>query len=854
MAPRRVARTHLRAALAFALALAAAAPAPPAPRACDASVAISPDDESIRLPLTTTPAKNASSPPSPPPPDASCVANASATYVVVALPTRGALLDARTLAPVRDAPYVVAPGVAELAFRPAPGDVEDRLREENDADDDADPSATPSPVFYDSLAFVAVAVPHPRDPSDARANAAFAAAAEAEATRLAAAAFDAFDAAPTPAQNAVAILEVTVLPSSVASPPSSRPPTLRAFDALAETWEDTPTRVLVRGDARRDVLDAKLLEGASVAMLLDEAPRRGDVYSLIVGPVPETAASRDEPPQGVGGSFAAETRPELFGSSAPFGSSATRLRAGDLVPARRGAACDEDEPSADSSAEAGDREDDASSEGLLQQGVPAAGGSGSGSGSGSGFGFGSGGAGAERVRLCAEVGYAPAADAHDVDDFGRDVGEPDRFAFRFAFVAGDAHFESPEGRLGEEEDGEGEDGDGDGDGDGALVRPDDASGGSTGGVATVRVRATFDLPAIRFVDDEDANDDSNASPDPNASSDANASSHSGPLSSSSYSDSVVSAPFLARVALPRLRLYTASASYPDATRAVRVRIESASGNLVSVSAAPAEALAGCAFPFEEGDGTGDPAVAFVAPVPVAAAILGAPGAVEYVNVKDLRGAGGGTGGGGASGSSPDPASPESSSDVVTVTVSEAPGRCRRVEPPDGPTACEPFPEGAGGGGEGILRRDGDGDDEGDDDGDGDGDGNGDASSSSSSSSAPAAASVARVDVRLLPRAAAGSSSGRSSRDDAWSAALGGGEAGSRVRAERRVLRSFPIAVAAACSAACAVAAAAARLGRCVGSGAAERMDALRKRARAARARRRERATSLAREQRRATRL
>ena len=49
MAPRRVARTHLRAALAFALALAAAAPAPP-PRACDASVAISPDDESIRLP------------------------------------------------------------------------------------------------------------------------------------------------------------------------------------------------------------------------------------------------------------------------------------------------------------------------------------------------------------------------------------------------------------------------------------------------------------------------------------------------------------------------------------------------------------------------------------------------------------------------------------------------------------------------------------------------------------------------------------------------------------------------------------------------------------------------------------
>ena len=44
MAPRRVARTHLRAALAFALALAAAAPAPPAPRACDASVAISPDE------------------------------------------------------------------------------------------------------------------------------------------------------------------------------------------------------------------------------------------------------------------------------------------------------------------------------------------------------------------------------------------------------------------------------------------------------------------------------------------------------------------------------------------------------------------------------------------------------------------------------------------------------------------------------------------------------------------------------------------------------------------------------------------------------------------------------------------
>jgi hypothetical protein len=596
-------------------------------------------------------------------------------------------------------------------------------------------------------------------------------------------------------------------------------------------------------------------------MLLDEAPRRGDVYSLIVGPVPETAASRDEPPQGVGGSFAAEARPELFGSSsAPFGSSATRLRAGDLVPARRGAACDEDEPSADSP-EDGDREDDASSEGLLQQGVPAAGGSGS--GSGSGFGSGSGGAGAERVRLCAEVGYAPAADAHDVDDFGRDVGEPDRFAFRFAFVAGDAHFESPEGRLGEEEDGEGEDGDGDGDGDGALVRPDDASGGSTGGVATVRVRATFDLPAIRFVDDEDANDDSNddsnASPDPNASSDANASSHSGPLSSPSYSDSVVSAPFLARVALPRLRLYTASASYPDATRAVRVRIESASGNLVSVSAAPAEALAGCAFPFEEGDGTGDPAVAFVAPVPVAAAILGAPGAVEYVNVKDLRGAGGGTGGGGASGSSPDPASPESSSDVVTVTVSEAPGRCRRVEPPDGPTACEPFPEGARAGGEGTLRRDGDGDDDGDGDGHGHGhghgnsddDGNGNASSSSSSSSA--AASVARVDVRLLPRAA-GSSSGRSSRDDAWSAAFVGGEAGSRVRAERRVLRSFPIAVAAACSAACAVAAAAARLGRRVGSGAAERMDALRKRARAARARRRERATSLAREQRRATRL
>ena len=84
--------------------------------------------------------------------------------------------------------------------------------------------------------------------------------------------------------------------------------------------------------------------------------------------------------------------------------------------------------------------------------------------------------------------------------------------------------------------------------------------------------------------------------------------------------------------------------------------------------------------------------------------------------------------------------------------------------------------------------------------------------------------------------------------------MGGGEAGSRVRAERRVLRSFPIAVAAACSAACAVAAAAARLGRRVGSGAAERMDALRKRARAARARQRERATSLAREQRRATRL
>ena len=276
---------------------------------------------------------------------------------------------------MRDAPYVVAPGVAELAFRPAPGDVEDRLREENDADDDADPSATPSPVFYDSLAFVAVAVPHPRDPSDARANAAFAAAAEAEATRLAAAA-DAAAADAAAAQNAVAILEVTVLPSSVASPPSSRPPALRAFDALAETWEDTPTRVLVRGDARRDVLDATLLEGASVAMLLDEAPRRGDVYSLIVGPVPETAASRDEPPQGVGGSFAAEARPELFGSSAPFGSSATRLRAGDLVPARRGAACDEDEPSADSP-EDGDQEDDASSEGLLQQGVPAAGGSGS---------------------------------------------------------------------------------------------------------------------------------------------------------------------------------------------------------------------------------------------------------------------------------------------------------------------------------------------------------------------------------------------------------------------------------------------------------------------------------------------
>ena len=220
----------------------------------------------------------------------------------------------------------------------------------------------------------------------------------------------------------VAILEVTVLPSSVASPPSSRPPALRAFDALAETWEDTPTRVLVRGDARRDVLEAKLLEGASVAMLLDEAPRRGDVYSLyIVGPVPETAASRDEPPQGVGGSFAAEARPELFGSSsAPFGSSATRLRAGDLVPARRGAACDKDERSADSP-EDGDREDDASSEGLLQQGVPAAGGSGSGSDSGFGSGSGSGGAGAERVRLCAEVGYAPAADAP-----GRRLRDPRR--------------------------------------------------------------------------------------------------------------------------------------------------------------------------------------------------------------------------------------------------------------------------------------------------------------------------------------------------------------------------------------------------------------------------------------------
>ena len=89
----------------------------------------------------------------------------------------------------------------------------------------------------------------------------------------------------------------------------------------------------------------------------------------------------------------------------------------------------------------------------------------------------------------------------------------------------------------------------------------------------------------------------------------------------------VTAHLLRRTALRGIEL----ASPDGSSFAVLVRVSSARGNFVSVSSAPAEALAACDHPFREGDGTLDATVAFACVPDVAAELLAA---LEYVHVDD----------------------------------------------------------------------------------------------------------------------------------------------------------------------------------------------------------------------------